>query len=84
MSSPGQALLKRNATYTREQFSAHWLKHGAKVTPWALENGVTYYAQVCMAALPCEGRRISYNSNAIRCSLVPLLRFLVTVVENIW
>ncbi|KAK4942803.1 hypothetical protein LTR10_017563 [Elasticomyces elasticus] len=45
MSSPRQALLKRNTTYTPEQFSAHWLKHGSKVTPWALENGVTYYAQ---------------------------------------
>ncbi|KAI1611239.1 hypothetical protein EDD37DRAFT_443605 [Exophiala viscosa] len=46
MSSPRQALLKRRASYTKEQFSAHWLKHGAKVTPWALENGVTFYAQI--------------------------------------
>ncbi|KAK5196697.1 hypothetical protein LTR99_005489 [Exophiala xenobiotica] len=46
MSRPRQALLRRNATYTREQFSAHWLKHAAKVTPWALENGITYYAQI--------------------------------------
>lgn len=46
MTNPRQALLKRSASYTREKFSTHWLKHGSKVTPWALDNGVTYYAQV--------------------------------------
>ena len=51
MTDPGQALLKRHADYTREQFSEHWLKHAAKVTPWALENGIKYYAQVCTDSL---------------------------------
>lgn len=51
MTDLGQALLKRHADYTREQFSEHWLKHAAKVTPWALENGIKYYAQVCTDSL---------------------------------
>ena len=44
-----QGLVKRHADYTREQFSENWLKHAAKVTPWGLENGIKYYAQVCAA-----------------------------------
>ena len=46
----GQGLVKRHADSTREQFSENWLKHAAKVTPWALENGMKYYAQVCTAS----------------------------------
>lgn len=48
MTGQGQGLLKRHVKYTREEFSEHWLNHASKVTPWALENGVIYHAQVVL------------------------------------
>lgn len=42
-----QALLKRNPSITKAQFSAHWLeKHAAIVIPYFLAHGVEYYAQI--------------------------------------
>lgn len=42
-----QALLKRNPSTTKQDFSAHWFeKHAAIVLPYFLANGVDYYAQV--------------------------------------
>ncbi|KAK4548127.1 hypothetical protein LTR36_009996 [Oleoguttula mirabilis] len=48
-----QALLKRRAGSTFEEFSKYYLDHHAKVAlPWCLANGVTYYAQVRLAYPP--------------------------------
>ena len=58
----GQGLVKRRADCTREQFSERWLKHAAKVTPWGLENGIKYYAQVLQALI-----------NLFCCSVVMLI-----------
>lgn len=42
-----QALLKRNTSTTKDQFSAHWFeKHAAIVLPYFHANGVDYYAQI--------------------------------------
>jgi EthD domain len=42
-----QALLKRNLSMTKTQFSVHWFeKHAAIVIPYFLAQGVEYYAQL--------------------------------------
>ncbi|KAK5115416.1 hypothetical protein LTR85_009876 [Meristemomyces frigidus] len=42
-----QALLKRRAGSTFEEFSTYYLNHHARVAlPWCLAIGVTYYAQI--------------------------------------
>jgi hypothetical protein len=42
-----QALLIRNPSMTRQQFSAHWFeKHAAIVIPYFMAHGVEYYAQI--------------------------------------
>jgi hypothetical protein len=47
--SPGipQALIKRNPSMTKEQFSTHWFEnHASIVIPYFLSVGVEYYAQI--------------------------------------
>ena len=66
-----QVLLKRHANYTSEQFSEHWVKHAAKVTPWALENGIKHYAQVCTNSLALIN---------LFCSMQPWLSSAVTLI----
>lgn len=43
----GQALLKRRAGSSLEEFREHYVtRHGPIAIPWCLANGVSYYAQV--------------------------------------
>jgi len=51
----GQALLKRRAGSSPEEFREHYIgRHGPIAIPWCLANGVSYYAQVyAMAARIC-------------------------------
>jgi hypothetical protein len=59
-----QALMKRNLSTTRTQFSVHWFeKHAAIVIPYFLAHGVEYYAQLHNPILsqgsPSNGLEIS-------------------------
>jgi hypothetical protein len=43
----GQALLKRRAGSSLQEFRNHYInRHAPIAIPWCLANGVTYYAQV--------------------------------------